>query len=328
MSPKPAVQPNLPVEAPTPAPTPVGRMSIASVSRGKRVAPDRIIIHGTEGVGKSTFASEAPVPIFVAAEDGIRNLDVASFPEPQTFDDVIAAVENLVRDNHEFKTLVIDSIDWVGHLLRDKVRKANNWNAADFDKYGRGYKVWVEDWRRLLNALDRLRAKKGMEIILVVHSRIGNFKNPAGEDFGRYQLALGGDEAPELFKQWADFILFAAHEEFTTDPKKGRVKGVSTGQRLLHTERMAAWDAKHRCGIGFPATLPLDYAAFDEARRAGGAQVDPAPLAAECFRLADALEIPNDDKRRASLEANRGNPEILMRALNVLRAAASEAGIQ
>jgi hypothetical protein len=325
MSPKPTVVPQQPSLS-SPA-TPANRMSMASVTRGKRAASSRIVLHGTEGVGKSTFASEAPAPIFLAAEDGVRFLDVATFPEPLTFDDVLAAVETLIREDHEFKTLVIDTVDWVGHLLKDKVRKANNWTPADFDKYGRGFKVWVEDWRKLLSVLDRLRAKKGMEIILVVHTRVGNFKNPAGEDYGRYQLAIGGEEAPELLKQWADVILFATHEEFTTDPKKGRIKGVSTGQRLIHTERTAAWDAKHRFGLNFPSVLPLDYAAFDSAR-AGGEKVDPAPLAAECFRLADALEIPFDDKRRASLEANRENPELLVRALNSLRAAASEAGIQ
>lgn len=326
MSPKTAAQPS-PQPAPS-APTPVNRMSMANVVRGKRTAPDRIIIHGTEGVGKSTFAAEAAEPIFIAAEDGIRHLDVASFPEPQTFDDVVAAIENLIREEHPYRTLVIDSADWVGHLLRDKVRKANNWTPADFDAYGRGFKVWTEDWRKLLAALDRLRAKKRMEIILVVHSGVGKFTNPTGADYARYVLAVGGEQAPELLKQWADVVLFATHEEFTTDPKKGRIKGVSTGQRLVHTERTAAWDAKHRFGTGFPSTLPLDYAAFDEARHAGASQVDPAALATECFRLADALEIPEGDKRRASLEANRGNPEVLVRALNVLRALASEAGIQ
>lgn len=321
MSPKP--QPSASPLAAVPSPS---RMSLANVSKGKRTAPDRIVLHGTEGVGKSSWGAEAPNPIFIAAEDGIRFLDVASFPEPQSFEDVISAVESLVSGEHEFKTLVIDTIDWVGHLIRDKVMKANAWDAAAFDAYGRGYKVWVQEWRKLLSSLDRLRAKKGMEIILLVHSKVGNFKNPAGNDYGRYQLAIGGDEAPELVKQWADIVLFATHEEFTTDPKKGRVKGVSSGQRIVNTERTAAWDAKHRHGL--PPQLPLDYAAFDEARKAGGVPADPSELLAECERLANALELPADHKARAFIATNQNKPEMLTRSLNTLRAMASEAGIQ
>ena len=77
--------------APGTAPPGNGRMKLDAVRRGVRPAPDRILVVGTEGVGKSTFASEAPAPIFIAAEDGIRHLAVASFPEPTSFADVMDA---------------------------------------------------------------------------------------------------------------------------------------------------------------------------------------------------------------------------------------------
>lgn len=306
------------------------RMTVANIVRGKRAAPDRIIVHGTEGVGKSTLASEAPNPIFIAVEDGVRHLNVASFPEPQNFDDVVTAVDSLVEGDHDFKTLVVDTIDWVGHLLKDKVQKANRWTSEDFDKYGRGYKVWIEDWRKLLQAFDRLRAKKGMEIILLVHSGVGNFKNPAGDDYMRYVLAIGGTEAPELLKQWADIILFLVHEEFTTDPKKGRVKGVSTGKRLLKTERTAAWDAKNRHHLPSEIEVSIEggYAAFDEARRAGSLPADPAVLAKECLRLMGVLELPQDHTARKFIAGHQTDAAALDLALISLRQMASEAGVQ
>ena len=36
-----------------------------------RAKPPRILVYGTEGIGKSTFGSQAPKPIFVQTEDGL-----------------------------------------------------------------------------------------------------------------------------------------------------------------------------------------------------------------------------------------------------------------
>ena len=57
---------------------------LSTISRGKR--PQRIfaLIYGTDGVGKSSWASNAPKPIFVGAEKGTEQLDVARFAQTET----------------------------------------------------------------------------------------------------------------------------------------------------------------------------------------------------------------------------------------------------
>jgi hypothetical protein len=289
-------------------------MTLASIRKGKQPAPDRIIVYGTEAIGKSTFASEAPAPIFVAAEDGIRKLDVSAYPEPKTFADVMEAIADLTTSTHSYKTLAIDTIDWVAPLIIDAVRAREKWSAEDFEKFGRGYRIWMTEWRQLLAALDRLRLEKGMEIILLSHAKVGNFKNPTGDDYMRYMLPIGGEAAPALLMAWADTVLFAAFEEFTVgDPKAGRVKGVSSGKHLLHTERTAAWDAKNRDGL--PPIIPLSYAEFDAARK-GGAAPDVNELYSECMRLAE-----NNVEAINYIEQNKTDVKALMRALNSLRSA-------
>ncbi len=304
--PPPVFTPRVPVAAPPP------RMTLQSVRKGKRPAPDRILLHGTEGVGKTTFGAESPNSIFICTEDGARKFDVASFPEPESFRDVIDAIKSLETTDHDFKTLVIDSIDWVAHLINDYVCAREKWSQEDFEKYGRGCKVWMNEWRQLLSALDSLRLKKGMEIILISHTKVGSFKNPSGDDFMRYVLAVPGTEAPALVIGWADTVLFAAHEEFTSgDPKKGKVKGVSSGKRLLHTERTAAWDAKNRDGL--PPVIPLSYAEFDAARKGAGSPT-VEELHEECVRLAEGNE-----EALAYIEENKDNKHALVQALNTLR---------
>src|SRR3989442_74866 len=97
------------VQKPAIAPSPPrpSRMTIANVTRGKVLGPARIIVYGVDGVGKSTFAAGAPNPIFLGTEDGTRHLDVARFPAPQTWAEVLEAIRNLTLDAGGFKTFVV-----------------------------------------------------------------------------------------------------------------------------------------------------------------------------------------------------------------------------
>ena len=300
------------------------RMTLGAVRSGIRPAPDRILVVGTEGVGKSTFAANAPRPIFIAAEDGIRHLDVASFPEPETFQDVLDAVAELTEVEHDFKTLVIDTLDWIEPLVWRAVCERAGWFDAagnpDIEKpgYGKGYVAATEDWRRLLAALDRLRNTRQMEVILLAHAAIKAFHNPAGGDYSRYECKLAKGAAA-LVKEWCDSNLFAVHEEFVTEAKGiARAKGVSTGRRVVKTERTAAWDAKTRHALS--PELPLDYAEYAAARSAGR-PATPEQLRDEIVAITAAL-APSPEAEAAigaKLAACGDSVRDLARLLNVLR---------
>jgi hypothetical protein len=295
-------------------------MTLSAVTKGKRAAPDRVLMTGTEGIGKTKFGADAPSPIFIAAEDGIRQFDVASFPEPESFDDVLAAIDELIAGDHAFRTLVIDTLDWIEPLVFAKVCARNGWKTIEDPGYGKGYAVAADEWRGLLAKLDELRLKRGMEIILVAHTNIKTFQNPLGPDYSRYEIALN-KSAAALVKQWTDVNLFATYEEVYTDPKKGKVKGVSTGARVLHTERTAAWDAKNRYDL--PPILPLSYEEYAAARSAG-LQATAADVYAECVSLLS--QVPENAKASEYVEANKDNAPNLLKALNKLRVQVSDAG--
>ncbi|MCP4887502.1 MAG: AAA family ATPase, partial [Planctomycetaceae bacterium] len=41
---------------------------LESIQHGRQPKPPRVLLYGVEGIGKSTFGSEAPKPIFVQTE--------------------------------------------------------------------------------------------------------------------------------------------------------------------------------------------------------------------------------------------------------------------
>lgn len=226
---------------------------LAAVTKGRVKRPLKLLTFGMEGIGKSTFASQAPDPIFLCAEDGTSQLDVARFPEPKAWSDVMACVNELADDEHSFKTLVIDSLDWLQPLMIRHVCDEQKWvNEEKYHSFGLGEKFAITNWKQLIVALDRLREKRNVHVVILAHSMIAPFRNPEGEDFDRYQLALPNKSA-ELWKQWADVLLFMGWETLTKGEK--RQKGI-LGDRFLYAERTAAFDSKNRFGISAPIPIP------------------------------------------------------------------------
>jgi hypothetical protein len=299
------------------------RMTLDTVRKGPRPAPDRILLVGTEGIGKSTFAADAPSPIFVAAEDGIRHLDVASFPEPKSFEDVLDAVRTLATTEHRFRTFVLDTVDWVEPLVWHSLCVRNGWDSIEGPGYGKGYVAATEEWRRLLLELDRLRAAKGMEIILLAHAALRNVTNPSGPDYSRYECKLHKGAAA-LLREWTDVNLFAVHDE-TVSKARGEMKAkvTGTGKRVLHTERTPTWDAKNRHGL--PAQLPLSYAEYVAAREAAR----PAPPDKLYSQAVDLLTVwaPGGDEEKkiaGKLEAARNDATALAKAVDWLKSKIDE----
>jgi len=245
---------------------------LGKVQRGRVVSPRRYLIYGPEGVGKTTLASGAPDPIWFDVEESANNLDVARYQfrddssgyVPRTYEEVKAGLADLTNNEHTYKTLVIDTADklesliWQ-HMIRRDFGDGAEKSIEDYG-YGKGFNKAIDEWRALCVALDRLRATRGMSIVLLAHSQIRTFKNPEGEDYDRYQPLIN-DKAAGLLKGWADVTGFACFEEHAgklPGDKSGRVRGLSTGRRVLRLARTAAFDAKNR--INLPDEVEMDIA--------------------------------------------------------------------
>jgi len=277
-------------------------MAIASVTRGPVVKPLRLLVYGVDGIGKTTFAAGAPSPVFIGLEDGTATLDVPRFPEPQSWLEVLAAVDELASVDHGYKTLAIDTLDWLeplcwSHVVGSGKRTKDGKliDSIEGFEYGKGYTAALDEWRVLLAKRDRLRSSRGMTTILVAHAWIKLFNNPSGENYDRYEIKLNA-KAGSLVREWSDAVLFATHEDHTYGTKGERKKGISTGARILHTTRRPAFDAKNRHDL--PETIPLDWPAFAEAVAAGQV-ADPNVLRA---RIGALLEDA-DDKLRERVNA-------------------------
>ena len=160
---------------------------LKKIHRGKQALPPRIVIYGTEGVGKSTTASQCPAPIFIQTEDGLGEIDSDKFPLATTFDEVISYLNSLLTEQHEYQTVVIDSLDWLERLIWDDL--CRQYNVTSIEKvdggYAKGYTHALSLWRHLLTLLNRLRMERGMIIVGIAHAKVEKFEDPEATAYDR-----------------------------------------------------------------------------------------------------------------------------------------------
>ena len=268
-----------------------------SLKKGRIARAQKSVIYGPEGVGKSTLASQFPDPVFLDTEGGTHHLDVVRFPEVSTWDDITAAIAQLATGEHRFKTLVIDTADWLEKRLAEHIcRKANKESIEDFG-YGKGYTLLAEEFAKFLASLDAL-IRRGMHVVLLAHSTVRKFESPdqAGS-YDRYELKLSKQVAP-LLKEWCDLLLFCNYVTKVAEGENGKRRGVGGRERVLFTTHSAAFDAKNRAGL--PDRLPFTFEAI--ASVFGVQAATPAPEKTTADQLAE-LFAGREDLVRSFLVA-------------------------
>ena len=233
---------------------------LKQVQRGCIATPRRTTLYGVHGVGKSVFASMADKPIFIQTEDGLGNINCARLPLAGQYADVVAALSELYTEQHDYRTVVVDSLDWLERLIWTEVCEKRGVQSIEDIGYAKGYTFALTQWREVLAGLQALRNERGMMVILIAHAKIERFENPETEGYDRYSPRLH-KSASAIIQEWCDEVLFATYKVHTrkVDEQFGRAqhRGIGTGERIIRTTERPAHVAKNR--LNLPDEMALDY---------------------------------------------------------------------
>lgn len=229
------------------------------ISQGPMLSATKLVLYAVEGIGKSTFASQFPNPLFIDTEGSTNTMNVRRLPAPNSWQMLLQEVQ-YVRDTPGLcSTLVIDTIDWAERLCIDEVCKTHQKNGIEDFGYGAGYTYVYEAFGKLMNLLSDV-VEHQINVVLVAHSMIRKFEQPdEAAPYDRYQLKLidtPKKSVANMVKEWADAVIFANYKTVVekTDSGKAKARG---NKRVMYTQHNACWDAKNRWGLA--AELPFDY---------------------------------------------------------------------
>ncbi len=234
----------------------------------------RSVIYGTDGIGKTTWASDAPNPVFLDLENGLQFIDAPRIDvRESSFNDILKMIGLLIKKEHEHKTLCIDSIDWLETKIWERVVFDNNQDgnkkvisSIEEIGYAKGYVYALEYWEQLLRGLDML-VNKNVNIILIAHGQVVKFQDAQYDDFDKWDLKIH-KKAASLIREWSDCVMFANYKQYIKSNSTGfegkdgssKKKAVGDGERVLYTQEKPQFKAK--CRFSIPDQITMEFQEF------------------------------------------------------------------
>lgn len=239
---------------------------LESILKGKKQRPRIVTLYGVPGIGKSTWAANAPDPVFIQTEAGLDDIGANRFPLCGAMSHVMECIEAL-KGEHSYKTVVLDSLSALEPMVWKYVcQKGAKSNIEDFG-YGKGYILALDAWREVVSGLNDLH-ERGMSVIVIGHSKITRFNDPEGDAYDFYDLDINKHASSAVFR-WSDEVLFANYKVLKSSTGEGLKKRVIAidSDRVLHTLESPAFKAKNR--LGMPAEIPFEYSEYAKYLKGG-----------------------------------------------------------
>tara|TARA_Y100000361_G_C11152874_1_gene342258 strand:+ start:1419 stop:2165 length:747 start_codon:yes stop_codon:yes gene_type:complete len=239
-------------------------MSLADIKTKGQLKPPKICLYGPGGIGKTTFASTMPDVIIVQTEDGIGKLKANHFDVCKAYDDgtdksFIGRLNTLLNEEHDFKVLAIDSLDWLEALIHKHVCEENGWKEIGSQAFGKGYAAALEVWKDYVRLIDRIRDERKMTILQIAHDKVVKYDDPTTESYDRHQIKLN-NRAADLIIEHCDAVFFTRFKRGAVQKKNssgGLSSEIHQGDRTIFTQDNPNWMAKNRYGL--PAEMPFDW---------------------------------------------------------------------
>jgi len=226
------------------------------LNSSKSTKPPITLLYGVDGVGKSSLAAEWPDAYYLptAGEAPPSDVELATPGTMQSLDDFFEVVGYLLSADHEFKTLIVDSLDGVEPLANDVTCKrigADSINSNDKGSpaaFGQGQVQSEVEWGQFMEACRDLK-QAGIAVVLIAHPEIKRFDSPITDPYDRYGVKLN-KRAAALIREQCDIVAFMNYRVSIKSKEVGIKKEVSHAEggkeRQIHLTEGAGFVAKNR----------------------------------------------------------------------------------
>lgn len=225
-------------------------ISLSSLKSSKSTNPPITLLYGVDGIGKTSLAAEWPEPLYLPTE-GERppsDVEMATPGTIETFNDVIDVFSELLTTEHEFQTVIVDSLDGLEHLVWAATAARLGVNSIEEPGFGKGYVEADTEWRNFLGGVSAL-AQAGINVVMLAHPEIVRFDSPTTDPYSRYTPKLH-KRGNALVREQADLVAFMNYrvslKEKEVGPKKTVAHAEGGKERQIHLREGAGFLAKSR----------------------------------------------------------------------------------
>ena len=233
-------------------------INLAELNKAKQ-HPPIVCLHGPEGTGKSTTANGFPKAYWLNLENSTYDFDPYQVQVPTTYSELLEHIDALLEQEHDYKTLIIDTLDKLEIMYTDHVCKENGWKNISEPAYGKGYSARSALFQDFWDDIKKLNTKKGMIIVLIAHSQIVKVQDPILPEYDKHTLQLYKTENAFIRRE-ADLVGYGMIETFTSSDGN-RNLATTAGERQIRTHPNPAYDAKTR-RANMPDVLPMNAKAI------------------------------------------------------------------
>ena len=233
-----------------------------------------IVVYGEKKVGKSTFASRFPNPLFLDCEDALRSVVTPDGKRPAQVQinswsgDEYGLVEwtrflgTPEGKSLGYKTIIVDGLNEAYFLLRQEIlakHRVKDENEGDL-AYGKGGRLIRDAFRLWFHELRKL-THHGYGIVLTAHEKTVDFENNGVSYNKKVPLVDGSkdERAWDAIKPAVDAIFYA----YKKQGKDGVQHLVRTKGNQLHEAADPTHDAR------LPDNGPFSYQAIEQAYNGG-----------------------------------------------------------
>lgn len=224
-------------------------IDLSTLRKVKADKPPRILIYGPEKMGKTSLAAQFPAPVFIQTEQGeSAGMELDSFGLLKSFGEVMDAMAALAGEDHQFKTLVVDSLSELETLIWAETCARKQWASIETPGFGKGYIETDYVWAEFIDAFNYLRNDRGMNVVLIGHSVTDRFDDPETQSYSRYAIDLHKRAMAMMTREVDAILLVKKDVTIKTEGagKNPRARADGGDTRWIYCEGRPAFQAGNR----------------------------------------------------------------------------------